>query len=91
MHFSFFSRTVKQGEILPLPLILCGIHTHKGPTSNAAGPAATVSSVTVVLQPVSTTYVWPEMGAVPLGAVGTVRVKPPSTAVALWNGLIGVL
>ena len=27
------------------------------------------------------------MGAVPLGAVGTVRVKPPSTAVALPNGL----
>ena len=24
----------------------------------------------------------------PLGAVGTVRVKPPSTAVALWNLLI---
>ena len=65
----------------------CRIHTHNGPTSNAAGPAATVSSVTVVLQPVSTTYVWPEMGAVPLGAVGTVRVKPPSTAVALWDGI----
>lgn len=26
------------------------------------------------------------MGAVPLGAVGTVRVKPPSTAVALGGG-----
>lgn len=57
--------------------------TYNGPTSNTAGPAAVVSSVTVVLQPVSTTYVWPEMGAVPFGAVGTVRVKPPSTAVAL--------
>lgn len=56
---------------------------YSGPTSNTAGPAATVSSVTVVLQPVSTTYVWPEIGAVPFGAVGTVTVKPPSTAVAL--------
>ena len=44
-----------------------------------------MSSVTVVLQPVSTTYVWPEIGAVPFGAVGTVTVKPPSTAVALCN------
>ena len=58
---------------------------HNGPTSKTAGPAAIVSSVTVVLQPVNTTYVWPEMGAVPLGAVGTVREKPPSTGVALYT------
>ena len=57
--------------------------TYSGPTSNAAGPAATVSSETVVLHPVKTTYVCPEIGAVPFGAVGTVRVKPPSMAVAL--------
>ena len=61
--------------------------SYNGPTSNTAGPAATVSSETVVLHPVNTTYVCPEMGAVPFGAVGTVRVKPPSTAVALWNSI----
>ncbi len=30
-------------------------NAYRGPTSKTAGPAATVSSVTVVLQPVSTT------------------------------------
>lgn len=55
---------------------------YRGPTSKTAGPAATVSSVTVVLQPVRTTYVWPLIGALPSGAVGTVTVKPPVVAVA---------
>ena len=43
-----------------------------------------------MLHPVSTTYVWPEIGAVPFGAVGTVRVKPPSTAVALRHQSVSI-
>ncbi len=34
---------------------LTRLNAYKGPTSKTAGPAATVSSVTVVLQPVRTT------------------------------------
>lgn len=67
------------------PITITTADTYNGPTSNAAGPAATVSSETVVLHPVNTTYVCPEIGAVPFGAVGTVRVKPPSMAVALHD------
>ena len=76
-----------QSPLIPYSNHISPRQTYNGPTSNAAGPAATVSSVTVVLQPVNTTYVWPEIGAVPLGAVGTVRVKPPSMAVALRNSI----
>lgn len=44
-----------------------------------AGPATTVSSVTIVLQPVRTTY------DCPLTPFGTATVKPPETGVATWQ------